>query len=113
MLSLISGPLSVNLPMLWVNRFLKSNVCCAERPDSSASNRAKIAVGASAFDILPTRGVLKAGQSCTVEFAYYARPGQKASTTAVCDVEGGPTYTLPVSADSNAIKYRPLTTCMS
>lgn len=76
----------------------------AERPESAASNHARIAVGASAFDILPTRGVLQAGQSRTVEFAYYARPGQKASTSAVCDVEGGPTYALPVSADSNAIK---------
>ena len=76
----------------------------ADRPDSSASNHSRIAVGASAFDILPTRGVLKAGQSRTVEFAYYARPGQKASTSAVCDVDGGPTYTLPVTADSNAIK---------
>ena len=92
--------------------FLSPTACCAERPDSSASSRGKIAVGASAFDILPTRGVLEAGQTCTVEFAYYARPGQKASTTAVCDVEGGPTYTLPVSADSNAIKYRPSTMCM-
>lgn len=85
---------------------------CAERPDSSASTHGRTAVGASAFDILPTRGVLEAGQTCTVEFAYYARPGQKASATAVCDVEGGPTYSLPVSADSNAIKYRPWTLCM-
>ncbi|KAL0040642.1 hypothetical protein WJX79_000331 [Trebouxia sp. C0005] len=76
-----------------------------ELPQSSASNQAKIAVGASAFDILPTRGMLKAGESRTVEFAYYARRGQKASTNAVCEVEGGPTYTLPVTADSNAIKY--------
>jgi len=80
-------------------------VFLAERPQSSASNHAKVAVGASAFDILPTRGMLKAGESRTVEFAYYARPGQKASTNAVCEVEGGPTYTLPVTADSNAIKY--------
>ena len=85
----------------------------AERPDSSASNHARIAVGASAFDILPTQGVLKAGQTCTIEFAYYARPGQKASTTAVCEVEGGPTYTLPVSADSNAIKYMSWSSCMA
>jgi hypothetical protein len=80
-------------------------VFLAERPQSSASNHAKVAVGASAFDILPTRGMLNAGESRTVEFAYYARPGQKASTNAVCEVEGGPTYTLPVTADSNAIKY--------
>ena len=78
-------------------------VFLAERPHSSASHHAK--VGASAFDILPTRGMLNAGESRTVEFAYYARPGQKASTNAVCEVEGGPTYTLPVTADSNAIKY--------
>lgn len=80
-------------------------VFLADGPQSSASNHAKVAVGASAFDILPTRGMLKAGESRTVEFAYYARPGQKASTNAVCEVEGGPTYTLPVTADSNAIKY--------
>ena len=76
----------------------------AERPNSSPSNHGKTLAGASAFDILPTRGVLKAGQSQSVEFAYYARPGQKASTNAVCDVEGGPTYTLPGTADSSAIK---------
>ena len=81
------------------------NLCLtADVPSSSASNHGKTLAGASAFDILPTRGVLKAGQSQPVEFAYYARPGQKASTNAVCDVEGGPTYTVPVNADSNAIK---------
>ena len=92
--------------------FCSQTVCCAGRPDSSASTRGRVAVGASAFDILPTRGVLEAGQTCTVEFAYYARPRQKASATAVCDVEGGPTYSLPISADSNAIKYTPWTLCM-
>lgn len=86
--------------------------CVADCPDSSASSHGKVAVGASAFDILPTRGVLKAGQTQAVEFAYYARPGEKAAATAVCEVEGGPTYTLPVSADSNAIKYRLLTICI-
>ena len=79
-------------------------LCFAARPDSSASNHAKLAVGASAFDILPIRGVLRAGQMFPVEFAYYARPGQKASSTAVCEVDGGPTYMLSVAADSNAIK---------
>lgn len=78
----------------------------AERPGSGASTLQppKVAAGAAAFDILPTRGVLRAGQSCEVEFSYYALPGQKAYARAVCDVEGGPQYALPVSADSNAIK---------
>lgn len=111
--SSVSFPATHIMPKYCERAGLSSpKACCAERPDSSASSRARIAVGATAFDILPTRGVLEAGQTCIVEFAYYARPGQMASTTAVCSVEGGPTYTLPVSADSNAIKYRPPTMCM-
>lgn len=57
-----------------------------------------------AFDILPIRGVLPAGQSEIVEFSYFAFPNQKMTGTALCEIEGGPTYEMPFSAESNAIR---------
>lgn len=77
----------------------------ADRPDSSRSvARLKPLAGAEAFDILPTKGTLGAGQSQCIECAYYALPGQRAAALAVCQVEGGPSYRLPLSAESNAMK---------
>ena len=77
----------------------------ADQPDSSRSTaRLKPPAGAEAFDILPTQGTLGAGQSQCIECAYYALPGQRAAALAVCQVEGGPSYRLPLSAESNAMK---------
>lgn len=91
----IIAMLATNMPVLGL----------AARPESSQSTvRGRSPAGAKAFDIMPVRGVLKAGCSQRVEFAYYALPGQKAVANAVCEVVGGPCYTLPLTAESNAIR---------
>ena len=77
----------------------------ADQADSERSTpRGRTVAGADAFDILPTRGRLAAGCSQVMECSYYALPGQRAAALAVCEVEGGPSYRLPMSAESNAIK---------
>jgi hydrocephalus-inducing protein len=60
--------------------------------------------GSIAFDILPLRGSFGPGESHTVEVCYYATPGQRASATAVCQVEGGPSYRVPLSAESSTMR---------
>ncbi|QDZ25387.1 hypothetical protein HOP50_17g79270 [Chloropicon primus] len=57
------------------------------------------------FDILPTSGVVPAGEKCNIEFTFFAQQGTRASATAVCEVMGGPTYEIPITADSSVIKY--------
>ncbi len=44
------------------------------------------------FDVLPIKGVLRPGESVVTTFSFFAYPGVKASVTAMCLVEGGPTY---------------------
>mmetsp|Transcript_4036 Transcript_4036/g.9628 ORF Transcript_4036/g.9628 Transcript_4036/m.9628 type:complete len:4944 (+) Transcript_4036:104-14935(+) len=58
------------------------------------------------FDILPIRSHLKVGQSETAEFVFYGHPMRKLSATAVCDVEGGPQYSLALTGSAYNIHYR-------
>ncbi|EFJ42226.1 hypothetical protein VOLCADRAFT_67248 [Volvox carteri f. nagariensis] len=57
------------------------------------------------FDVMPIRGVLRPGEAETMTFSFFAYPGVKASCSAVCQVEGGPAYTVHMSGESNNIKY--------
>eukprot|EP00854_Cymbomonas_tetramitiformis_P000766 gene766-1240_t len=57
------------------------------------------------FDMLPVCGLLKPGESETVEVSFYAHQNMRANTTAVCEVEGGPDYEIVVGAESSTIKY--------
>ncbi|GBG78218.1 hypothetical protein CBR_g26251 [Chara braunii] len=57
------------------------------------------------FDLIPIRGCLKPGESEVMEFTYHALEGCRARTLAVCEVEGGPAYEIPVQAESGAIEY--------
>ena len=59
-----------------------------------------------AFDILPIRGFLEAGASETVELLYKGGHAAKARATAICEVVGGPTYELPLSADTSEVQYK-------
>lgn len=49
---------------------------------------------AQLFDILPIKGVLRPGETETVNFSFFAYPGVKAAASALCLVEGGPNYTV-------------------
>ena len=60
---------------------------------------------AQLFDILPIKGLLRPGEVETVNFSFFAFPGVKAAASALCLVEGGPSYTVSMSGESNYIKY--------
>jgi hydrocephalus-inducing protein len=60
---------------------------------------------AQLFDILPIKGLLRPGETETVNFSFFAFPGVKAAASAICLVEGGPSYTVSMSGESNYIKY--------
>lgn len=58
------------------------------------------------FDILPVSGTLAPGETEHVEFTFYAGSAISYQGTAVCSVDGGPDYELPISGDSNLVTYR-------
>lgn len=57
------------------------------------------------FDVMPIRGVLRPGEAEVMTFSFFAYPGVKGSCTAICQVEGGPVYTVQLAGESNNIKY--------
>eukprot|EP00798_Chlamydomonas_sp_ICE-L_P006741 gene6741-3411_t len=57
------------------------------------------------FDILPITGALAPGQSELITYSFFAYPGTKASALSLCSVEGGPTYKVSMTGESNNIKY--------
>ena len=57
------------------------------------------------FDILPTQGVVGAGETRDIEFTFFAQQGTHSSASAVCEVQGGPNYDIPITADSSTIRY--------
>jgi hydrocephalus-inducing protein len=58
------------------------------------------------FDILPVSGILQPGQTENVEFTFYAGNGINYSGMAVCSVDGGPDYDVPIQGDSHHVAYR-------
>ena len=57
------------------------------------------------FDILPVSGVLQPGQTETVEFTYYSGHGLTYNGIAVCSVDGGPDYEVPIIGESSFVSY--------
>jgi hydrocephalus-inducing protein len=57
------------------------------------------------FDILPIRGIIKAGETQQVELVYYGHPKRRAKATAVCEVVGGPDYELFLKGEASEIQY--------
>ena len=66
------------------------------------------------FDIMPKNGVLKPGESETVELTCNALCANllSADGLAVCEVEGGPEYEFPLKGDSKTIAYNVSTTSL-
>jgi hydrocephalus-inducing protein len=58
------------------------------------------------FDILPVSGILLPGQTETVEFTFYAGHGMKYNGIAVCSVDGGPDYQVPLMGESSFVSHR-------
>ena len=46
------------------------------------------------FDISPIRGVLQPGESEDVEFVFFAHEDSQVKAAVVCEVVGGPDYTI-------------------
>ena len=57
------------------------------------------------FDILPVHGTLAPGASERIEATYYANPNACSSCWAVCNVTGGPSYEVRLSAESSHIRF--------
>eukprot|EP01041_Mallomonas_annulata_P003640 gene3640-7257_t len=57
------------------------------------------------FDILPIRSLLGPGQSEDLEFVMFGHENNKFTGTAVCAVEGGPEYTIPLKGEASTVSY--------
>ncbi|NXJ80823.1 HYDIN protein, partial [Trogon melanurus] len=57
------------------------------------------------FDILPLYGVLQPGESQRVAFTFFGHTNIVAHVTALCRVEGGPTYELALKGEASLISY--------
>jgi hydrocephalus-inducing protein len=58
------------------------------------------------FDILPVSGTLQPGQTETVEFTFYSGHGLLYNGVAVCSVDGGPDYEVPIVGESSFVSYK-------
>ncbi|OON14314.1 hypothetical protein X801_09895 [Opisthorchis viverrini] len=57
------------------------------------------------FDITPVFGELAPGATQSVSFVFYGHADIEASVRAICEVDGGPTYTMEVSGGASQIRY--------
>ncbi|XP_026704551.1 hydrocephalus-inducing protein homolog [Athene cunicularia] len=57
------------------------------------------------FDVLPLYGVLQPGESQRVMFTFFGHTNIIAHVTALCRVEGGPTYEIALSGEASLINY--------
>jgi hydrocephalus-inducing protein len=57
-------------------------------------------------DILPIRSALEPGQSEKVEFVFFGASQEPLNGVAECEVEGGPSYTIPLAGESSEISFK-------
>jgi len=57
------------------------------------------------FDIVPIGGCLLPGEKEVVEFVFYGHTNSSHETVAICEVEGGPEYTLSLKGQASAVLY--------
>ncbi|NXS60518.1 HYDIN protein, partial [Brachypteracias leptosomus] len=57
------------------------------------------------FDVLPLFGVLQPGESQRVTVTFFGHANIVAHVTALCRVEGGPTYQITLSGEASLISY--------
>ncbi|XP_062355738.1 hydrocephalus-inducing protein homolog [Cinclus cinclus] len=62
-------------------------------------------LGAEVFSILPQSGVLQPGERQKVSFSFFGHLNTIASVTALCHVEGGPTYEVELTGEASCISY--------
>ncbi|XP_062355740.1 hydrocephalus-inducing protein homolog [Cinclus cinclus] len=61
--------------------------------------------GAEVFSVLPQSGVLQPGERQKVSFKFFGHFNTIASVTALCHVEGGPTYEVELTGEASCISY--------
>jgi hydrocephalus-inducing protein len=59
-----------------------------------------------AFDILPIRSQLQPGENEDIEFVYYGHANARIAGRCICEVLGGPDYTLELSGEASNIGFR-------
>jgi hydrocephalus-inducing protein len=74
-------------------------------PNDSPLPLLKAATPEQVFDILPIRGFLQPGEEEVVEVSYFAAAHSHIAAVAVCEVQGGPSYDVRLSADAASIRY--------
>ncbi|OXB74070.1 UNVERIFIED_CONTAM: hypothetical protein H355_003133 [Colinus virginianus] len=57
------------------------------------------------FNILPLYGELQPGESQQVTFTFFGHANLVAHVTALCEVQGGPTYEVMLSGEASVISY--------
>ncbi|XP_068024510.1 hydrocephalus-inducing protein homolog [Melanerpes formicivorus] len=77
-------------------------LAAAEDP---AQEPADDSLEAKVFDVLPLHGVLQPGHSQQVTFSFFGHPNVVASATALCRVQGGPSYQLSLRGEASLISY--------
>ncbi|XP_029646623.2 hydrocephalus-inducing protein-like [Octopus sinensis] len=59
-----------------------------------------------AFNLLPMNGVLHPGQAELVKVTFFGHANTTARVTAMCTVEGGPTYCIQLSGEASYLSYK-------
>ena len=57
------------------------------------------------FDILPLHGQIEPGATQPIEFMFFGHKNIVADATAVCKIEGGPTYEIKLRGEASQIQY--------
>lgn len=73
---------------------------------NAISKKSKMLPINEVFDILPVSGTLQPGQTETVEFTFYSGHGLLYNGIAVCSVDGGPDYEVPIVGESSFVSYK-------
>jgi hydrocephalus-inducing protein len=82
------------------------NAVLEEDEGRKRKKRAKAQPINEVFDILPVSGRLEPGQVENVEFTFQAGHGLLYSGVAVCSVDGGPDYEVPILGESSFVDFR-------
>jgi hydrocephalus-inducing protein len=91
--------------------FLEEEMMSPIKEDKKGSSKkSKVLPINEVFDILPVSGMLMPGQTETVEFTFYSGHGLLYNGVAVCSVDGGPDYEVPIVGESSFVSYKLSTT---
>ncbi|XP_059569698.1 hydrocephalus-inducing protein homolog [Alligator mississippiensis] len=73
---------------------------CLEEPEELLTTGVE-----EVFDILPLYGILQPNDIQQVSFSFYGHADIAAHATALCEVEGGPTYEIKLSGEASLVRY--------